>query len=141
MTAIDFSRCSVAPACQPRAFWTTQPDACGAGVDDCGAPCGAIGHRLIATTDGVTIDTSHAVRSLIINTLSTRGRGEDRVCGYQPGQRGGHWTEAFMGAGVRVGALFNELPLTGSIVDAVLAVGDGEGKRVSPRLRNRRVKH
>lgn len=116
--AVDFSRCILPTAVTRRVFWATQPDACPDVQNDCGDACGAPGLRLLASAAGTTIDNTNYVRGLILNSLLTDGRRADSVCGSIPGRRGGHWSEAFMGRGVRVGALFRDLPVVGSISDA-----------------------
>lgn len=137
MATRDMSRCAPGPASRRRIFWATQPDACGV-VEECG-PCGVPGLSLVAPDGCATmecnpaasspcpgvpgprsIDNTNYVRGLALNILLTDQRREDTECGHRPGERGGHWSDAYRRDGQLSGSrLRNEVPCKGSVNEAV----------------------
>lgn len=116
----DTSHCSIDPVGRRRIFWSTQPD-CGS-VEACpGQTCGVPGLKRDAVSDCATgapvdapcatISNAEWVRGLIINILATDARKDDTECGWRPGQRGGHWSEAYIPQGPkRIGSRIRQLP-------------------------------
>lgn len=102
-------------------FWTTQPD-CGSSVSLCGDSCAVAGLVLLPKGEGRTIATNDWVRSLVINKFMTNGTKEDNGCGIRPGQRGGHWSQAFRNDGRYNGSRIRQLPTEGKIQDLVSMV-------------------
>ena len=100
-----------------RLFWATQPAACGT-VDVCGAECGRPG----LSVEGGAVAFSDYVRGLALNILMTDARKEDVTCGHRPGNRGGHWSDAYRGDGMGVGSRVRDIPPQTSMADAVKLV-------------------
>lgn len=137
--------CAAADVLNRRAFWTTQPDACGE-QEACGVGCGRPGLLLVAPPDceptssrgcpdpaaplpgctsteqqGRTFATNDWVRSLAINMLMTDARKDNTLCGTRPGWLNGHWSESYQ-QGVRVGSKLRYIGKQTSTRNMVLAV-------------------
>jgi phage gp46-like protein len=133
------STCDIPTSGRKRVFWSTQ--ICSVRPDRCGADCATFGLKLEpdlcpdagcdnTRVDGCAVDISMLprritnsdwVRGLALNILMTDARNPDSVCGYPPGQRGGHWSESYR-SGVKVGSLLRALPRKSSIEQNVQAI-------------------
>lgn len=73
-----------------------------------GPNCGRPGLEWIGEADpegdGRTITTDNWVEGLILNILLTDAQREGSICGYLPGQRGGHWSDSFRTDGLSAGS-------------------------------------
>lgn len=107
---LDTSHCSIEPVGRRRIFWSTQPD-CGE-VEACpGQSCAVPGLKRDVAAQAATISNAEWVRGLMINILATDARKDDTECGWRPGQRGGHWSEAYIPKGTkRIGSRIRQLP-------------------------------
>lgn len=108
-----------APGSRRRAFWATQPNACGVDGNKCGDPCGIAGLQIIDNDDGRTFATNDWLRGLVLNILMTDAKLPNTSCGYVPGTQGGHWSESFRGDGQVSGTLVRDLPTSSSIAASV----------------------
>jgi phage gp46-like protein len=100
-------------------FWATQAD-CGSEPGICGEVCANPGLRLIKHEGGAaSISTAGWITGLIINIFMTDGTREDVGCGIRPGQRGGHWSQAYRGDGNYNGSRIRQVPVKGRIEELV----------------------
>lgn len=103
-------------------FWATQAD-CGIDTDRCGESCAAPGLRIEPMGGGrATISTRNWVAGLAMNILLTDGTREDTGCGIRPGQRGGHWSQAYRGDGQYNGSRIRQIPTKGKVDDLVTLI-------------------
>lgn len=129
---LDFSHCTIDPIGRRRIFWATQPD-CGT-VEVCpGQDCGVVGLKRETVAECglgspqdlacATISNAEWVRGLVINILMTDARKPDTECGWRPGQRGGHWSEAYITKGdKRIGSRIRQLPQKCAITEILALV-------------------
>ena len=107
-----------------RIFWTTQPAACG-NVASCSAECGIPGLSTYVPGDDPkarTFRTNDFVVGLALNMIGTDARQDDTRCGYRPGARGGHWSDAFRGDGKSSGTQLRYIKPQASIQDTVSVI-------------------
>jgi len=112
--------CETAPQGRRRAFWATQPEACGADADAC-RPAGECA-RPGLLLEGSSFATGDWLRGLVINILHTDGKLPADRCGYAPGTQGGHWTESFRTDRQKTGTLIRGIAPQSSIRDAIALV-------------------
>ena len=140
MSKPSTARCTVAPAGRRRLFWATRADAGGSEDGACGVACGVPGLMIVPVAGcgplgchappgcasvsidaGATISTENWIEGLILNILMTDAAREDSDCGYLPGVRGGHWSDAYRGDGLSAGSRLRSLDINCSI-DSALAI-------------------
>lgn len=106
------ARCSPCPPDRRKRFFATQKDACLPSVDACGNECAKPGHVLVDGNEclhpvrpygGKTIENDGWVEGLLLNILGTSKRRDDTACGWQCGNRGGHWSDSFRTDGLLSG--------------------------------------
>lgn len=121
--------CGIPVIGRRRTFWSTQ--AC-ATEPDCAGSCEtAYGLKYNCPNSGNcenyttgktrTIETDNWLKGLIINILFTDGRLPETACGWQPGARGGHWSDSYRPseyAGTS-GSMLRALTTHGTIAEAL----------------------
>lgn len=66
-----------------------------------------------------SISTNNWLAGLVINILLTDGQGPERLCGYKPGRRGGHWSDSFRTDGQNSGSLLRKVGKTKTVQEGV----------------------
>lgn len=100
-----------------RSFWTLQP--CSTGRDKCGNYCDGFGMVPNENANGATFSTQNYVESLVYLILLTDGPALDSKCGFRPGARGGHWSDAYREQTGYTGSHLRQLSSHGRIRDAL----------------------
>lgn len=109
--------CSQGMLGRRRSFWTVQP--CSTGRDKCGNYCDGFGMVPNESVEGASFSTQDWIESLVYMILLTDGPALDSKCGFRPGARGGHWSDAYRDQPGYTGSHLRQLSTHGSTRDAL----------------------
>lgn len=104
--------CAQTPAGRRRLYWTHAD--CGE-MSSCGVTCAQFGF----TAGQGQPSGIEWVRGLAINILMTHGQRPESTCGVRPGNRGGHWSEAFVPNNDGFGSLLHTAQASRSVRDSL----------------------
>lgn len=123
--------CTPAPCERRKPFWATT--VCGHVDTGCDDLCATVGLRLTPPEDRAdavpcpggcdtparSVYTDDYIRGLAYNILLTDGPRQADRCGFRPGLRGGHWSQAYVRPGYTVGSSLRQLQFRGPIRELV----------------------